>query len=157
MRPHLLRPAADAGAEMRWCRILPPTAGVLAIALQWGAFTALANVARESAELERQIDVLPEKTVVTDVFFLPEQTPHLFFTKDILQFDDAPALLRQLRTDGRREFILLLSTVPGFRRISNEQLALLLNAAEPKAPPMRFSRSPGSGFMDLHIVRCRLK
>ena len=141
----------------RWHRILPLAVGPLAIALQMGAFTALVNVARESAELERLIDALPEKTVVTDAFFLPEQTPHLFFTKDVLQLDDAPALLRRLQNDGRRDFILLLSADPRFRRISNEQLALLLNAAEPEAAPMRFRRTPGSGFMDLHIVRCRLK
>ena len=144
-------------AELRRHRILPLAVGALAAALQFGAFTALVNVARESAELERLIGALPEKTVVTDAFFLPEQTPHLFFTKDILQLDDAPALMRKLRNNGRRDFILLLSADPRFRRISNEQLALLLNAAEPVTPPLRFHRAPGSGFMDLHIVRCRLK
>jgi hypothetical protein len=141
----------------RWHRILPLAVGPLAIALQFGAFTALVNVAREFAELERLIDALPEKTVVSDAFFLPEQTPHLFFTKDVLQFSDTTALLKRLRHDGRREFILLLSAAPRFRRISNEQLSILLNAAEPTAPTMRFRRTPGSGFMDLHIVRCRLK
>ena len=114
------------------------------------------NVAAESAEFERTVNSLPEKTVVTDVFFLPEQTPHLFFDKDVFQLDrdNAGKLLEFLRRDGRRDFVLILS--PRFRRVGNEQLAQLLNASEVDEP-IPFRRPAGSGFMDLLIVRCRLK
>ncbi len=140
-------------------RIVPLTAGVLAIALQWSAFTALVNVSQESAELEKLINALPEKTVVTDVFFLPEQTPHLFFSKTILQLDsrNAAKLATYLKAHDAGGFILILSADPRFRRISNAELAGFLNAAAPVGAPLRFRRIPGSGFMDLHIVRCRLK
>lgn len=142
----------------RW-RIVPLTSGVLAIVLQCGAFTALVNVSRESAELEKLMNALPEKTVVTDVFFLPEQTPHLFFTKTILQIDgrNTAKLAEYLKADRTDGFILILSADPRFRRISNAGLANFLDAAVPVQAPFRFRRTPGSGFMDLHIVRCRLK
>ena len=141
---------------------VPATAGAAAVAallLQYGAFTALRNVATESAEFERAVTALPEPTVVTDIFFLPEQTPRLFFAKDVFRFDDRSLvpLVDRLRSDGRRDFILLLSADPRFRRVSNEKLALLLSAAEPVAPPEQFIRPAGSGFMNVHIVRCRLK
>ena len=141
---------------------VPATAGAAAVAallLQYGSFTALRNVATESAEFERTIGALPETTVVTDVFFLPEQTPRLFFDKDVFQLDNdnVAALTERLRRDGRRDFILLLSADPRFRRIDNEQLARLLSAAVPLAPPERFVRPDGSGIMNIHIVHCRLK
>ena len=131
-------------------------AAAAAVLLQIGAFFALKNVASESAEFERTLNSLPEKTVVTDVFFLPEQTPHLFFDKDVFQLDrdNADKLTDFLHRDGRRNFILLLS--PRFRRVGNEQLARLLNASEVDKP-IPFRRTAGSGFMVLHIVRCRLK
>jgi len=163
---HITRPSRSADSDTgrpqtgrRHRIILPLTAAVLATALQWGAFTALRHVARESAELERQINALPEKTLVTDVFFLPEQTPHLFFTKMILQLDDGNAakLSEYLKANNSGGFILILSADPRFRRISNPKLAKFLDAASPAAPPIRFRMIPGSGFMDLHIVRCRLK
>jgi len=139
-------------------RYLPACgAAAAAVLLQIGAFFALKNVASESAEFERTLNSLPEKTVVTDVFFIPEQTPHLFFDKDVLQLDGAVPLLERLRRDGRRDFILLLSADPRFRRVSNEELAVLLGSAEPVCPPERFRRGRGSGIMDIHIVRCRLK
>ena len=135
---------------------LAPLAAAAALLLQYGAFTALRNVAAESAEFERTVGDLPEKTVVTDIFFLPEQTPRLFFDKEVFQLDDGRAaeLTEFLRRSGRRDFILLLS--PRFRRVSNGQLAQLLNASEIDEP-IAFRRPAGSGFMDIHIVRCRLK
>ena len=152
---------SDTRTPIRVCRrrILPIMAAVLATALQWGAFTALVNVSRESAEAEAVINALPEKTVITDVFFLSEQTPHLFFTKTMMRLadDNAAELMKYLKERRIREFILILSAAPQFRRISNEQLKSFLDEAAPAGAPIRFRRFPGSGFMDLHIVRCRLK
>ena len=141
---------------------VPATAGAAAgaaLLLQYGSFTALRNVATESAEFERTVGALPEATVVTDVFFLPEQTPRLFFDKDVFQLDNdnVTALTEHLRRDGRRDFILLLSADPRFRRVSDEQLTRLLSVAEPIAPPEQFARPAGSGIMNIHIVHCRLK
>ncbi|MBQ6352138.1 MAG: hypothetical protein IJJ28_02580 [Lentisphaeria bacterium] len=140
-------------------RILPLTAPVAAVMLQCGSLSALANVSRESAELERAINALPEKAVVTDIFFLPEQTPHLFFTKTMLRLDDgnAAALAKYLKKQSPGGFLLVLSADPRFRRISNARLAELLGTATPAEAPLRFLLRPGSGFMDLLIVRCRLK
>ena len=152
---HLLHRKFLPGGKIRYW--LPAAAAAVAVLLQAGSFFALRNVAAEAAEFERTIGALPEKTVVTDIFFIPEQTPHLFFDKDILKLDNVPALLEYLRRSGRRDFILLLSADPRFRRIDNGQLALLLNAAGPISPPGRFRKTPGSGIMDIHIVRCRLK
>ena len=153
---HLMHGKFLTGKKIRY--ILPSAAAATAVLLQIGAFFALKNVAEEAAEFERTIAAMPEKTVVTDIFFIPEQTPHLFFDKDVFQLDDrVPALLEYLKRHGRRDFMLLLSADPRFRRIDDKQLEILLNATEPIAPPERFRRNPGSGFMDIHIVRCRLK
>ena len=151
---HLMRRGFPVG---KWRFGLPAAAAAAAVLLQIGSFTALRNVAAEATEFERTIKELPEKTVVTDIFFIPEQTPHLFFDKDVLQLDGAVPPPERLRRDGRRDVILLLSADPRFRRVSNEELAVLLDSVEPVSTPERFRRGRGSGIMDVHIVRCRLK
>jgi len=130
---------------------------VSAVALQLGAFNLLRIVSWESRDFELLMEQYPERTVVTDAFFLPEQVPHLFFTKTVLQLGDRnrKELIDHLRRSGNTEVLLILSN--RYRRISDEGLADFLNAAPPIAEPMSFSRRERSGFMDLYIVRCRLK
>ena len=132
--------------------LLPLAAGA---AIQLYGLYALWHVAREGDELSRLIEAAPPKTVVTDVFFLPEQTPRIFFEKTVLEVNDrnAEALLRALRARGEKEFLLVLS--PGFRRLSDPMLAKLLAAAPVVEEPIHFRREPGSGFMELYLARCR--
>lgn len=138
-------------------RIIWIPAILTAMVLQAGSFTMLKCVSEESAAFEAKIEAAPEHLVVTDAFFLPEQTPHLFFSKTVCKLTDEKAekLVRRLRERGEREFLLVLSN--RYRNISDAGLARLLAAAPPVAPPERFHPDAGSGFMDLYIVRCRLK
>ena len=95
--------------------------------------------------------------IVTDAFFLPEETPQLFFDATMLKLDDGSVdnLIAYLRQQPKREFALVLSN--RYRRVSDAGVLKLLDAAPPVAEPTRFDRKPGSGFMDLYILRCRLK
>ena len=129
----------------------------VSVMLQIGSFRMLKCVADESETFESALAAAPEKTIVTDAFFLPEQTPHLFFAKTIYKLDETNVekLAVKLRDRGESDFLLVLSN--RYRAISDARLAVLLNVAPPVAAPERFHPAKGSGFMDLYIVRCRLK
>ena len=124
-------------------------------AIQCYGIYALWHVADEGATLSRLLETAEPKTVVTDVFFLPEQTPRVFFAKTVVEItdDNADELLRKLRQRGEKEFLLVVS--PGFRRITDPTVAKIISAAPPVAEPLVFRREPGSGFMELYIARCR--
>jgi len=126
------------------------------LTLQIFGLYALAQVSEEGEELTVLVENLPQKTIVTDVFFLPEQTPRLFFSKEILELSNhnSSDLISFLQQHPGREFILILS--PGYRRISNDNLAKLLAAAPLAGEPLIFKRQPGSGFMELFIAICRV-
>ena len=125
-------------------------------ALQIFGLYALSAVSEEGEELSRLVEKMPQKMVVTDVFFLPEQTPRLFFSKNILELNNQSCdrLTAFLQQHPGEEFILILS--PGYRRIANANLAKLLAAAPLTGEPVIFKRQPGSGFMELFIGVCRI-
>ena len=125
--------------------------------LQIVSLFMLFNVSAEADELEKKLAAAPGKVLVTDVFFLPEQTPRIFFERTVLKLDDGNVdrLVARLRQQREREFTLVLSN--RYRRIGDTGVMKLLAAAPPVADPIRFNRIPGSGFMDLYILHCRLK
>ena len=95
--------------------------------------------------------------MISDLFFLPEQTPQLFFEKRWLFVkDDASAaeLPALLARHGVREAVLVLS--PRFRNLSDEALRRLLASMPLTAPPERF-QAPVSGFLELFIGKLRLQ
>jgi hypothetical protein len=118
---------------------------------------ALYHVSNESDAATEAIAIQKPEIVATDVFYLPEQTPRLFFEKQVLEINDSNVdkLVETLRNSPQKEFILVLS--PTFRRISDETLAKLLEAAPAVENVKVFEQQPGSGFINLFITTCRVK
>ena len=135
-------------------RLLPAALSGL---LQGASIFMLVDVSAEADELEKVLLPTPGETLITDAFFLPEQTPRIFFGSTVLKLDDRniDELIAYLRQQRKREITLVLSN--RYRRISDAGVMKLLDAAPPMTEPIRFRRRPGSGFMDLYILRCRLK
>ena len=128
-----------------------------AFGLEFHGLQMLHAVSGESAEITAAIRETPGETVVSDVFFLPEQTPELFFERKWLfvkSSSQIPELLAVLRAGKVREFTLVLS--PTRRRIDDAHLQMLLTAAPPTRPVREL---PGrkSGFLALLIAECRLQ
>ena len=140
----------DNGAKLR------PIPAILSVLLQGASLVMLFEVSAEAGELEKKLSSRGG-TIVTDAFFLPEQTPQLFFVTTMLKLNDGNVdrIIDQLRRQREREFTLVLSN--RYRSISDAGVMKLLDAAPPVAEPIRFNRKPGSGFMDIYILRCRLK
>ena len=91
---------------------------------------------------------------MTDVFYLPEQTPRLFFGKTVLQVLSAKKLeilKKFLAGRGEKEFTLVLS--PQFRRLPDPALKELISAFPLAAPPARLTGK--GGFPDLFAAQCR--
>ena len=135
-------------------KLLPAAALCAGIFLQcWGLY-ALNQAAGDSSYVEEALLRAPGKTVVTDVFYLPEQTPRLFFGKTVLQVlspQDLGILKKFLAERGEKEFTLVLS--PRFRRLPDPVLKELITAFPLTAPPVRLTGK--GGFPDLFAARCR--
>lgn len=132
---------------------------LVALALQVLGIRLLFGVAEDVARAEATLSALEPEVVVSDVFFLPEQTPRLFYGKQWLhvkQDADIDALVALLREKKVKHFILVLSGLPNFRQLSDAGLKRLFEAAPPSARPFALS-APGSGFMELRIAECGLQ
>ncbi len=135
-------------------KLLPPAAVGAGVFLQCYGLYALNRVAEDSAVIEEALLRAPGKTVVTDVFYLPEQTPRLFFGKTVLQVlspNDLEVLKKFLAKQGEKEFTLVLS--PRFRRLPDPVLRELITAFPLTAPPVRLTGK--GGFPDLFAAQCR--
>jgi hypothetical protein len=138
--------------SFRWRQLLPAGAVVLSAAIQLYGFAALRQVSGECRSIEHAILSRPEKVIVTDVFYLPEQMPRLFFEKTVLQVithEDLVLLEKFWGKGSRREFLLILS--PQFRRMNDDVLKKLLAVFPLTAPPERVTAK--GGFPDLFIGR----
>ncbi|MBR7108183.1 MAG: hypothetical protein IKC89_07210 [Lentisphaeria bacterium] len=148
------RSFAQMQCPVRVKQILLITLCAAGITLQYWGFQTLYISSHHSAALEKHLAALPEKTVVSDVFFLPEQTPRLFFTKQCLEVvsnEQLSSAIAYLHHRQINEFILILGRNQ-FRRMDNTVLKQLLERYPVCAPPQEISAAPG---MPLFIVRCR--
>ena len=128
---------------------------ISALLMQLWAVTALIKVSNSAAEFQQKISALPEQTVLTDIFFIPEQTPELLFEKDILEITDRRQLetaLEHLRSSGKNSFILMLSQK--FRRIDNESIAYLMQHSQIISEPQKLQLNCEQ---EIFIFRCRLR
>ena len=119
----------------------------------WG-FQTLHLSSTHSAGLEKSIAAHPEKVVITDIFFLPEQAPKIFFDKvclEVISPEQAVAAMDYLEKNRIREFILILGRDNNFRRMDNAVLKQLLDNYPPGSAPVTAYAAPG---MPLFIVRC---
>ena len=125
------------------------------IILQYWGFSTLYRSSHHSADFEKHLAALPEKVVVTDVFFLPEQTPRIFFDKicmEVVTDEQSEILLQYLEKHHISEFILLLSSNGNFRRMGNKTLGKILTAYPVCEAPTAINAAPG---MPLFSARCR--
>ena len=128
---------------------------VAGIALQIWGFKTLYLSSNHSADFEKIIAAHPEKVVITDIFFLPEQTPKIFFNKvclELISKEQAVAAINYLEKNRIREFILILGRENRFRRMDNTVLKQLLDNYPLIAAPAAADAAPG---MPLFIARCR--
>ena len=147
-------PGVSLPAGLRLCKLLPMAAVGAGIFLQCYGLYALNRVAKDSAAAEAALLRAPGKTVVTDVFYLPEQTPRLFFGKTVVQvlsLKDLEVLKKFLASRGEKEFTLVLS--PRFRRLPDPVLRELMAAFPLTAPPVRLTGK--GGFPDFFAAHCR--
>ena len=127
------------------------------LALQLFGLRTLFGVTEETARLTAKLRSMAPEVVISDLFFLPEQTPQLFFEKRWLfvKNDEAAAELPVLLArHGIREAVLVLS--PRFRNLSDGALRRLLTSLPLAAPPERFA-APVSGFLELFLGKVRLQ
>lgn len=134
--------------------LIPLWAAALSIFIQSFGLFALYRVSGDSYAIEQKILSSPEKVIVTDVFYIPEQMPRLFFEKKVLQVitkEDLEHLGNALRSGKHKGFLLLLS--PRFRRMNDAVLKELLTRFPLTAAPAKLTGK--GGFPDLFAGKCR--
>lgn len=158
-----IRQAGAAGSLLRAVQrgrrflLIPAAALGFSLALQLFGLRTLFGVTEETARLTAKLRSMAPEVVISDLFFLPEQTPQLFFEKRWLfvKNDEAAAELPALLArHGIREAVLVLS--PRFRNLSDGALRRLLTSLPLAAPPERFA-APVSGFLELFLGKVRLQ
>ena len=133
-------------------QLIPASAAVLSIAIQLYGLYALYTVSTGTHTLEERLLARPEKVIVTDIFYLPELMPRLFFEKTLLQvitpkdlkelenyFKSQKELSLSSGAKSDKSFLLLLSPDPQFRRMSDGVLKSLLMRHPLTAPPGRMT------------------
>jgi hypothetical protein len=133
--------------------------GLAGISVIWQlcGFYALLKVSEESDSLTRTVLANSKKIVASDVFFLPEQAPELFFERDFCEVTNRrqlEALLDELAR--RKENEVLFITSPRWSRLDKETRALLAKHTARVGNSFAF-KSASSGFMDLVFVQVFFK
>lgn len=126
---------------------------VLSVAIQCYGCFALYRVSQDSYAIEQKILASAPKLIVTDVFYLPEQMPRLFFEKDVVQLitpQELTFLKEYIKKHNIKEFTLILS--PRFRRMNDVLLKELLTTFPLRAAPVRLMGK--GGFPDLFAAHC---
>lgn len=124
-------------------------------AMQLWAVRQLVKSAEMTAGFETVISELPQKVVVTDLFYLPEETPRLFFNKTVLETVSAKQteqLFDYLQKAQINEFILILSKDSNFRRLNNDGLRRIMQKYPVAAPIQQLSVAPQ---LEVFVAICR--
>ena len=142
--------------KMQSMRFLPVAVAVFAVLQQFAGVYSCAAVANESFELENTIRKTGCKAVASDVFYLPEMTPRLWFECDFYDLSE-PDKIEKLTGILPEKMVLILSPQPQFRRIADSNLRYLLNFYTIPSAPIHFKKARGSGFIDLLILKVERK
>ena len=129
-------------------RLIFAAAAAVSIAIQLFGLYALERVSSDSFAVEKNLLARREKVIVTDVFYIPEQMPRLFFEKTVLQVvtqQDAARFKAYLKENKIKNVLLVLS--PRFRRMDDAVLKEVLTVCPLTAPPEKLTGT--SGFPDL--------
>ncbi len=137
-------------------RFIPAAVAVFAVVQQFAGVYSCAVVANECATLENTIRQTGCRSVASDVFYLPEMTPRLWFECDFYDLS-APEKIEKLLQQLPEELVLILSPQPQFRRIADSNLNYLLKFYNIPKPPVHFKQARGSGFIDLFILKIEKK
>lgn len=136
---------------------IPAAALAVSVFIQIFGLSALFRVSEDSYAIESRLLASTPEVIVTDVFYIPEQFPRLFFNKTVIQIlerKDFKLLKKYLRTNHKKEeFLLVLS--PGFRRINNDLLREMLTEFPLASPPEQLTGK--GGFPELFAGVCRVK
>ncbi len=156
--PLAVWPALYAARRMRAFRLLAVLL-MLSVGIQLCGWGALRTMKENSTRLSSFLREETGPVVVSDVYFLPMQTPRLFEEKRWLYVADDAALaelLKLLQRESCREFSLVVSVSNQYRRLSNPALRELLAKAEIVRPPATL-RLPGTGFLEMRVFDFRLR
>ncbi|MHB9138834.1 MAG: hypothetical protein ACYC4Q_05475 [Victivallaceae bacterium] len=111
------------------------------------------NVAQMNRQLEKANEI-----IVSDIFWLPTENPGLFFNKKFMQVNsgrDLEKFVDLMRQNNVRAFTLVLAKELRYIKLTNEDLKLLLTKVYIDKPVML--DLPGTDFLSVKIVNCRLK
>ena len=118
---------------------------------------ALLRVSEESDSLTRTVLGNSKRIVASDVFFLPEQAPELFFERDFCEVTNSRQLESLLAELARRkENEVLFITSPRWSRLDKETRVLLGKQTARVGNSFAF-KSAASGFMDLVFIQVFFK
>lgn len=154
----VLLPAALALSRLGWGgtrRKFFLLTALFGIGMQFFSIMALNRVSRHNAAIENAIRAAGEKVVLSDVFFLPEQTPRLLFEQLWIDLSRAPEKIPELLEKEKIDrFVLVLS--PRYRRIDDASLRRILEYAPLSAPPELLQQGK-EDVLSLFIGCCRRK
>jgi hypothetical protein len=136
--------------------ILPSLLAAFAILQQLTGIYSLYAVSNECRSLENTVRQMQTAVIASDVFYLPEMTPRLWFECDFYDLS-APEKIEKLLQQLPEELVLILSPQPQFRRIADSNLNYLLKFYNIPKPPVHFKQARGSGFIDLFILKIEKK
>ena len=133
--------------------------GLAGVSIIWQlcGLYALLKVSEESDSLTRIVLGNSRKIVASDVFFLPEQAPELFFERDFCEVTNRSqleSLLTELARRGENEVLFITS--PRWSRLDRETRALL-GANTARVGSSFAFKSASSGIMDLVLVQVFFK
>lgn len=135
--------------------VLPVILAVFAVTQQASGIYSLHAVSKECQLLENIIRKTDTDIVASDVFYLPEMTPRLWFEKTTLDISK-PENIQKIIDIYPQEILVILSASPQFRRISNTQLSKFFQYYTPEKPVF-FKLDRGTGFIDLILVKLTAK
>ena len=143
-------------ADIKYAEILPLGVALFAVCQQIAGIYSLYTISNEARSLENTVREFKTPVIASDVFYLPEMTPRLWFENIMLDISTAQKA-NAVSNLHPKEMLLILSNAPQFRRISNTDLAKLMQNYVPASGVVRFKKSAGTGFIDLMLLKVRHK
>lgn len=129
--------------------------GVISFGIQLGGWRALTLMTENSAKLTLALQNRTTPVILSDIYFLPEQTPELFFTKEWLYLADdrqAELFLAQEKLPERAS--LVVSRTNHFRSLSNHAIEKILKRYRVIGAP-HIVELPGTTFLNVAIFTLR--
>ena len=141
---------------MPFQKILLWSLAAVSVIWQLCGLYALLRVSEEADRFSRIIQSTGAQVVASDVFFLPEQTPRLFFERDFCEVTTPRqwrAVRQYMKKKNQKELTFITSR--RWSKLTPETRQIL---AQTTVPGKAFEfKSDASGFMDLIVIQLFLK